>query len=722
MYEAKRSARYEGKKKRQEEEKELEDIESKLREQAPPKSFNVVTDQLDDIKKTPEAYFPLATTFDQLPLSSRTKRALKDNKYETLTDIQRSALPHALVGRDILGTAKTGTGKTLCFLIPVIELLYRLKWSIEDGLGALILSPTRELAMQTFNVLRTIGARHLLSAGLLIGGKSFEEEQACLGNMNILVSTPGRLLQHSDESPTFTADNLKILVLDEVDQILDLGFEKELNAIIRNLPSKRQTLLFSATQTASIRTLSRLSLSDPEFITVYPKQDAITPQLLLQNYIVCDVDKKLDLLWSFIKAHLRQKILVFFSSQRQVRFVFEVFRRMRPGLPVLHIHGKMKQNTRIKYYYQFAKSDFAVLLATDLAARGLDFKGIHWVIQMDCPESVELYVHRVGRTARYKSGGKASLVLLPSELKFKDKLLENKIPISKTTLNADRILSIEAAIQALLIQFPELKFAAQKAVKSYIRSIHLMPDKEVFDVQKICVESLCKSIGLLQVPKLKFLNDKRIDKNKKKQQFKQQQLEQKIQEMVKENGTDDHIDLMKVFSKEKKPGKTRMERLLKKSNPLVFSESYENMREEMKVDPEFQVDSDGEDSAFLKIKPQDQSTHANMNLEEVSQCIRKRDRPDSKIKIYREPRDVLRFDSSSEDESEDLTVPYSKRVAREMKHADKDDKRAYSILLKKRRMKKKLSETAGLNSGEDSDSNSNFDKDENREKLKTTAV
>ncbi|CAE7608085.1 ddx10, partial [Symbiodinium microadriaticum] len=170
------------------------------------------------------------------------------------TDIQAAALPHALCGRDVLGAAKTGSGKTLSFVIPVLELLYRERWGLGDGLAAIIITPTRELALQIFDVLRTTGRKHQISAGLVTGGKKeFEEEQERIVKMNILVATPGRLLQHFEQTPGFDCSNLLALVLDEADRILDMGFKHQLDSIVSYLPHARQTMLFSATQTKSVK-------------------------------------------------------------------------------------------------------------------------------------------------------------------------------------------------------------------------------------------------------------------------------------------------------------------------------------------------------------------------------------------------------------------------------------------------------------------------------------
>lgn len=177
-----------------------------------------------------------------------------------MTDIQRAAIPHALYGRDILGAARTGSGKTLSFCVPLIELLYRKQWTQDSGLGALIISPTRELALQIFQELRKVGQYHNFSAGVITGGKELLEEKLRINNMNILVCTPGRLLQHMDQTVGFDTSNTQMLVLDEADRILEMGFADTLNAILNNLPKQRQTLLFSATQTKSIKDLARLNL------------------------------------------------------------------------------------------------------------------------------------------------------------------------------------------------------------------------------------------------------------------------------------------------------------------------------------------------------------------------------------------------------------------------------------------------------------------------------
>ncbi|XP_061351763.1 DEAD-box ATP-dependent RNA helicase 32 [Gastrolobium bilobum] len=447
--------------------------------------------------------------FEQLPLSKKTKDGLREVKFVTMTDIQRASLPHALCGRDILGAAKTGSGKTLAFIIPVLEKLHRERWGPEDGVGSIIISPTRELAGQLFDVLKSIGKYHNISAGLLIGGrKDVDMEKERVNELNILICTPGRLLQHMDETPNFDCSQMQILVLDEADRILDSGFKKELNAIISQLPKRRQTLLFSATQTKSIQDLARLSLKDPEYLSVHEESVTATPTLLKQIVMIVPLDQKLDMLWSFIKTHLQSKTLVFLSSCKQVKFVFEAFKKLHPGIPLKCLHGRMKQERRMAIYSEFCEKR-SVLFSTDVAARGLDFnKAVDWVVQVDCPENVASYIHRVGRTARYKSGGKSVLFLLPSEIQMLEKLKAAKVPVHFNKPRKELVQPVSGLMASLLVKYPDLKHWAQRAFVTYLKSIHIQKDKEIFDVMKLPIDEYSASLGLPMTPKIRFLNQK----------------------------------------------------------------------------------------------------------------------------------------------------------------------------------------------------------------------
>lgn len=258
-------------------------------------------------------------------MSAKTLKGLRDAGYHKPTDIQKQTLGLALNGKDILGAAQTGSGKTLAFLIPILERLYVRQWTKMDGIGALVITPTRELAYQIFNTLCKVGSHHDFSGGLIIGGKDLKFERNLMDQCNIIICTPGRLLQHMDENPLFDCINMQILVLDEADRCLDMGFEQTMNAVIANLPLKRQTLLFSATQTKSVKDLARLSLKDPCYVNAHEHQEFSTPKELEQSYIVIDLRDKLSVLWSFLKNHPNKKIIVFFSSCKQVKYFFEIF-------------------------------------------------------------------------------------------------------------------------------------------------------------------------------------------------------------------------------------------------------------------------------------------------------------------------------------------------------------------------------------------------------------
>ncbi|KAJ3737402.1 P-loop containing nucleoside triphosphate hydrolase protein [Lentinula guzmanii] len=535
--------------------------------------------------------------FADLPISENTKRGLKKAFFVNMTDIQTQSIPVSLKGKDVLGAARTGSGKTLAFLVPVLEVLYRQRWGPMDGLGALIISPTRELAVQIFEVLRSIGGYHSFSAGLVIGGKNLKDERERLSRMNILVATPGRLLQHMDQTFGFESDNLKLLVLDEADRILDMGFSRTLSALLSHLPKPRQTLLFSATQTRSVKDLARLSLQNPVSIGVNAADDpsaSSIPTNLEQHYLVCTLDQKLSILWSFIKSHLQSKIIVFASSCKQVRFMFETFCKMHPGMPLIHLHGKQKQTTRLSMYDKFTQSKHAVLFATDIAARGLDFPSVDWVLQLDAPEDADTYVHRVGRTARYESKGKGLLFLMPSEEEGMLAALKTKgIEVQKIKVKPSKQQDIRNQLQKLAFQEPEIKYLGQRAFVSYLRSVYLHKDKSIFKLAELPANEFAESLGLPGAPKIKFLS-KEVAKEKKNADrrvdtAKQQALQEKHVEREDEDEDEDES------SDDSDNGgvRTKYDRMFERKNQDVLSQHYSKLIEQ-------DVASDEDDFITLK--------------------------------------------------------------------------------------------------------------------------
>lgn len=483
-----------------------------------------------------------------------------------MTDVQAKAIPLALQGHDILGAAKTGSGKTLSFLIPVLENLYRLQHIGPDaGLGALILSPTRELAIQIFDVLRKIGRHgHMFAAGLLIGGKSLEDERQALTKMNILVATPGRMLQHLSQTAAFSVDDLKMLVLDEADRILDMGFQRDVDAIVEYLPKERQTLLFSATQSKKVSDLARLSLQDPEYVSVHAEDKSATPKGLTQNYIICPVEEKMDTLWSFIQASKKSKILCFFSSAKSVRFVYESFRHMQPGIPLLHIHGRQKQGARLDVTAKFSAAKHSCLFATDVAARGLDFPAVDFVIQVDCPDDVDTYIHRVGRTARYNREGRGVLFLAPSEEEGMLMRLEaKKVPVELINVRQKKRKSIKDQLQHMCFQDPALKYLGQKAFMTYVKSIYLQKDKEIFKLKEYDLEAYAASLGLPGTPRIKFLKD---DDSRQKKHASRQTIE-----------VSDSSDAEEETSKKTKAVRTKYDRMFERQNQDVLADHYKKL-------------------------------------------------------------------------------------------------------------------------------------------------
>lgn len=268
-----------------------------------------------------------AQNFADLNLSEKTIKAVKEDMgFEKMTTIQRKTIPPLLAGRDVLGAAKTGSGKTLAFLIPAVEMLSALRFKPRNGTGVIVVSPTRELALQIFGVARELMAHHSQTYGIVIGGANRRAEADKLSKgVNLIIATPGRLLDHLQNTP-FVFKNLKSLVIDEADRILEIGFEDEMRQIMKILPSEgRQTMLFSATQTTKVEDLARISLRPgPLYINVDEESAASTVAGLEQGYVTCEADKRFLLLFSFLKRNLKKKVIVFFSSCASVNYYAEL--------------------------------------------------------------------------------------------------------------------------------------------------------------------------------------------------------------------------------------------------------------------------------------------------------------------------------------------------------------------------------------------------------------
>lgn len=439
-------------------------------------------------------------------VSESTLKAVKEMGFEHMTEIQHKSIRPLLEGRDVLAAAKTGSGKTLAFLIPSIELIYKLKFMPRNGTGVVILSPTRELAMQTYGVLKELMAHHVHTYGLIMGGSNRSAEAQKLANgVNILVATPGRLLDHLQNTPGFMYKNLQCLIIDEADRILEVGFEEELKQIIKLLPKKRQTMLFSATQTRKVEDLARISLKkEPLYVGVDDNKDNATVDGLEQGYVVCPSEKRFLLLFTFLKKNRKKKLMVFFSSCMSVKFHYELLNYI--DLPVMAIHGKQKQTKRTTTFFQFCNADSGILLCTDVAARGLDIPEVDWIVQYDPPDDPKEYIHRVGRTARGINGrGHALLILRPEELGFLRFLKQAKVPLSEFEFSWSKISDIQSQLEKLIEKNYYLHKSAQEAYKSYVRAYDSHSLKQIYSVNTLNLPMVALSFGF-KVPPYVDLN------------------------------------------------------------------------------------------------------------------------------------------------------------------------------------------------------------------------
>ncbi len=448
-----------------------------------------------------------ATTekFSALKLSEPTLQGIKDMGFSTMTEVQAKTIPVLLTGKDVLGAAKTGSGKTLAFLIPAIELLYSLKFKPRNGTGAIVITPTRELALQIFGVARELMAHHSQTLGIVIGGANRRQEAEKLAKgVNLLIATPGRLLDHLQNTRGFVFKNLRTLIFDEADRILEIGFEDEIRQIVKILPNEdRQTMLFSATQTTKVEDLARAALKRaPVYINVSERKEAATVSGLEQGYVVCESDQRFLLLFSFLKRNMRKKkIIVFFSSCNCVKYFAELLNYI--DIPALSLHGKQKQQKRTNTFFEFCNAKRGILLSTDVAARGLDIPDVDWIIQYDPPDDPRDYIHRVGRTARGTKGkGKSLMFLIPQELGFLRYLKAAKVPLNEYEFPPNKIANIQSQLEKLIKNNYWLHQAAKDGYRAYLQAYASHHLKTVYKVDKLDLVKVGRSFGFSVPPKV----------------------------------------------------------------------------------------------------------------------------------------------------------------------------------------------------------------------------
>ncbi|WFD40055.1 RNA helicase [Malassezia japonica] len=441
--------------------------------------------------------------FSSVELTQPTQRALDTMGFKTMTEVQSRCIPPLLAGKDVLGAAQTGSGKTLAFLIPAIEMLHRLKFKPRNGTGAVIIAPTRELALQIFGVAKELMAHHSQTLGIIMGGANRRAEADKLQKgVNLIVATPGRLLDHLQNTKGFVFSNLKALIIDEADRILEIGFEDEMRQIVRILPNdNRQSMLFSATQTTKVQDLARISLRPgPLYINVHQQLAASTVSKLEQGYVVCDSDKRFLLLFTFLKRNAGKKIIVFMNSCNSVKYYGELLNYI--DVPVLDLHGKQKQQKRSTTFFEFCNAKGGTLLCTDVAARGLDIPAVDWIIQFDPPDDPRDYIHRVGRTARGGKGGRSLLFLLPSELGFLRFLKVAKVPLNEYSFPPNKIANVQSQLEKLIAKNYYLHQSAKEGYRSYIQAYGSYSLKRIYDINALDLAKVAKAFGFATPPKV----------------------------------------------------------------------------------------------------------------------------------------------------------------------------------------------------------------------------
>jgi ATP-dependent RNA helicase RhlE len=341
--------------------------------------------------------------FEDLSLSKSIQRAVFEEGYTQATPIQEQSIPIVLAGRDLVGCAQTGTGKTAAFAIPIIHQLHRIVGSSKKAkvIRALVVTPTRELAVQIGQSFDTYGKYTNLTQLTLFGGVSQNPQVDALKNgVDILIATPGRLLDLHKQG-FIDLDHLHTLVLDEADQMLDMGFVNDVKKIVKLTPKNRQTLFFSATMPMAIRELAEMFLTDPETVTVSPVSS--TAENVEQRVYFVEKTEKRNLLYHLIKNENLSDVLVFSRTKHGADNVVKALRKK--DIPAEAIHGDKSQNARQRVLDAFKNKEVGVLVATDIAARGIDIDQLPFVINFDLPNIPETYVHRIGRTGRAGNGG-----------------------------------------------------------------------------------------------------------------------------------------------------------------------------------------------------------------------------------------------------------------------------------------------------------------------------
>ncbi|KAL9284443.1 DEAD-box ATP-dependent RNA helicase 31 [Arabidopsis thaliana] len=420
------------------------------------------------------------TRFDHYPLSPLSLKAIKDAGYETMTVVQEATLPIILKGKDVLAKAKTGTGKTVAFLLPSIEVVVKSPPTSPDNnrppILALVICPTRELANQAATEANTLLKYHpSIGVQVVIGGTrlGLEQKRMQTNPCQILVATPGRLKDHIENTPGFATrlKGVKVLVLDEADHLLDMGFRKDIERIISAVPKERQTFLFSATVPEEVRQICLVALRrDHEFVNCVHEGTIETHQQVRQMHMIASLDRHFSLLYTLLREHIMDnvdyKVIVFCTTAMVTKLVADLLGEL--NLNVREIHSRKPQSYRTRVSNEFRKSKGLILVTSDVSARGVDYPDVTLVLQVGLPKDREQYIHRLGRTGRKGKEGEGILLLAPWEEYFLSSL--KYLPITKSPLPSIDPETVKKVQKALCHVEMRNKEAAYQAWLGYYNS------------------------------------------------------------------------------------------------------------------------------------------------------------------------------------------------------------------------------------------------------------
>uniref|UniRef100_W5U852 ATP-dependent RNA helicase n=1 Tax=Ictalurus punctatus TaxID=7998 RepID=W5U852_ICTPU len=502
---------------------------------------------------------------------------LKKLGFIYMTPVQSACIPLFMSNKDVAAEAVTGSGKTLAFVIPLLEILTKREEKLKKmQVGALIITPTRELALQISEVVgQFLEEFPQFRQILLIGGSNPIEdvEKFKTSGANIVIGTPGRLedmfRRKADGLDLASCvKSLDVLVLDEADRLLDMGFEASLNTILGYLPKQRRTGLFSATQTQELEKLVRAGLRNPVRITVKEKGVAATsmqktPSRLSNYYTICRTEDKFNTLVAFLRQHKHEKQLVFFSTCACVEYFGRALEVFIKNVTILCIHGKMKDK-RSKIFSEFRELKSGILVCTDVMARGIDIPDVNWVLQYDPPSSASSFVHRCGRTARIGNRGNALVFLLPMEESYISFLsINQKCPLQKYPPVKD-VVDVLPKLKSLALGDRAVFERGVKAFVSFVQAYAKHECSLIFRLKDLNFAALARGFALLRMPKMPELRGKTFPdfeeitdtdsirfKDKNREKHRQKSLQEKKEKQKQALAQKKNFIKNKAWSKQK---------------------------------------------------------------------------------------------------------------------------------------------------------------------------